>query len=110
MKHRVRCIVGLLAVGLATLPAIAPTAAYGPGGHDPAPMLVRKNVLELSASERQEFVAAVLALKQTPSPYDSRLSYYDQFVAWHVTLYRCAAAGHDVHGGHNGPFFLPWHH
>jgi tyrosinase len=53
-------------------------------------------------------VAAVLALKAVPSPYDAQLSYYDQFVAWHLSLYPCGM-GHETAHAHGGPMFLPWH-
>lgn len=69
---------------------------------------VRKNVTALTPIERREFVEAVLALKSAPSPYDARLSYYDQFVAWHLSLYPCAIGQQMVHA-HGGPMFLPWH-
>src|SRR5688572_20905866 len=69
---------------------------------------VRKNVTALSPRERREFVEAVLALKSVPSPYDAHLSYYDQFVAWHLSLYPCGI-GHQMMHAHGGPMFLPWH-
>ena len=73
---------------------------------------VRKNVLALTAEERRDFVDAVLLLKSTPSPYDPGLSYYDQFVAWHLTLSRCDRTDpmmRHMQRGHLGPMFLPWH-
>ncbi len=71
---------------------------------------VRKNVKLMTAEERQNFVEAVLQLKATPSPYNPSLSYYDQFVDWHLVLYRCdpLVPGHRMMG-HGGPVFLPWH-
>jgi len=80
---------------------------------------VRKNVKELTRKERQEFVKAVLKLKKVPSPFTAGLSYYDQFVMWHRSMYLCdpnpshgmgplhseTGMGH----GHGGPLFLPWH-
>lgn len=87
------------------------TASAGSPGHaaEPAdPVRVRKNVTALTAQERQEYVGAVLALKSAPSPFDPQLSYYDQFVAWHLSLYPCALA-HDMTRAHGGPMFLPWH-
>src|SRR5688500_5803527 len=56
---------------------------------------VRKNVTSLTPTERREFVEAVLALKAVSSPYDAHLSYYDQFVAWHLALYPCGM-GHQM--------------
>ena len=73
---------------------------------------VRKNVVDLTAEERLEFVDAVLRLKSTPSPYDPGLSYYDQFVAWHLTLSLCDRTEpmmSHMQRGHLGPMFLPWH-
>ncbi len=69
---------------------------------------VRKNVKSLTVDERRDFVDAVLALKAAPSPYDPGLSYYDQFVAWHLDLYPCGM-GHEMIRPHGGPMFLPWH-
>lgn len=70
---------------------------------------IRKNVKELTAAERSAFVESIHRLKETPSPYDQRISYYDQFVLWHRSLYICEGTAHDLHRGHGGPFFLPWH-
>jgi tyrosinase len=73
---------------------------------------VRKSVPALTPAERHQFVDAVLKLKATPSPYDADLSYYDQFVAWHVALAECdrldPLASHRQMA-HAGPMFLPWH-
>lgn len=65
---------------------------------------VRKNAKNLTAQEKADFVGAVLMLKQTQSPYDSKLSYYDQFVMWHRNSFYC-----DTMAAHMGPAFLPWH-
>ncbi len=73
---------------------------------------VRKDVKALTAQERRDFVDAVLKLKTVPSPYKRGLSYYDQFVDWHVRLGRCDPGDpllRDVQLGHGGPIFLPWH-
>lgn len=70
---------------------------------------VRKDVRALSAGERRDFVEAVLALKAAPSPVDPGLSYYDQFVAWHISLYPCGMGAHTGARAHGGPMFLPWH-
>lgn len=95
----------------------------GPVNADPssasAPR-VRKSVTQLTSVERADFVAAVLAMKATPSPYDPNcpggvacLSWYDQFVAWHKFLPACEATDPvDLNKrmmGHAGPMFLPWH-
>ncbi len=87
----------------------------------PEPLRMRKNVKDLTAQEKQDFVDAVLKLKATPSPYDSNLNWYDQFVEFHRQVYyykRCKAL--DPQGncmsdaltyeiGHKSPTFLPWH-
>jgi tyrosinase len=73
---------------------------------------VRESVTALSEAERERFVEAVLELKRTPSPHDARLSWYDQFVDWHVYLSRCNPLDPGVDHqmiGHGGPMFLPWH-
>ncbi|HWH44837.1 MAG TPA: tyrosinase family protein [Thermoleophilaceae bacterium] len=75
-------------------------------------VLVRKSVTALTTQERANYVQAVLALKSTPSPYDSRFSYYDQFVEWHVLINRCDGkdtVADDRQNAHGGPVFLPWH-
>lgn len=65
---------------------------------------VRKNVKELTATEKQDYVDAVLKLKQTVSPYNASYNYYDQFVYWHLQAFKC-----DNGAAHMGPAFLPWH-
>ena len=74
---------------------------------------LRKNVTALTIAERKDFVDAVLALKRARSPYDSSLSYYDQFVQWHKDRYVCNPAEHadasTMQMVHAGPMFLPWH-
>lgn len=69
---------------------------------------IRKNVKDLTSRERRDYVEAVLALKSAPSPYDPELTYYDQFVVWHLSLYPCGV-GHEMGRAHGGPMFLPWH-
>ncbi|MCX5215898.1 tyrosinase family protein [Kitasatospora sp. NBC_00240] len=76
-------------------------------------VLVRKNAKDLSAKEKKDFVDALLKLKATASPYESNLSYYDQFVAWHKSLMTCDPSdpmmAMPMMMGHAGPDFLPWH-
>ncbi|MBS1494969.1 MAG: tyrosinase family protein [Bacteroidetes bacterium] len=76
--------------------------------HDPVSpadnLRVRKNVKFLTAAERSDFVQAVLMLKNTSSPYQPALSYYDQFVSWHTNAFYC-----DTMAAHMGPAFCPWH-
>jgi tyrosinase len=73
-------------------------------------------VADLTAQQKRDYVAAVLALKHTPSPYPqdrkNGLSWYDTFVHWHVMLADCSATDLNNHPrmlGHSGPMFLPWH-
>ena len=77
------------------------------GRAQPAPpggLLVRKNVLDLTAEEKADFVAAILELKETKSPYYDNLSWYDQFVYWHKQAFKCG-----LNAAHMTPAFLPWH-
>jgi tyrosinase len=96
------------AAGSTAAPATSATdrVSYSVSAEDE--LRVRKNVTSLTADERRDFVDAVLALKAAPSPYDPGLSYYDQFVAWHLGLYPCGI-GHEMIRPHGGPMFLPWH-
>jgi tyrosinase len=99
-----RALLASLLVGL-----FAMSAAVRPAG---AEIRVRKDVKDLTAKQRRDFVSAVIALKRTPSPYDPSLSYYDQFVAWHVELSRCNPTDPfltHIQKGHQGPIFLAWH-
>jgi tyrosinase len=75
-----------------------------PGSVAPSVVRVRKDVKDLTPQEKADFVAAVLELKQVPSPWNSKLSYYDQFVYWHNLTFRCK-----VHAAHMSAAFLPWH-
>ena len=71
-------------------------------------MKCRKNVKNLSDTEKRKFAEAIMILKdpiQHPSLYDSSQSRYDDFVASHL---------HAMHHfgpswAHNGPAFFPWH-
>lgn len=113
-RLRTRGVRRLALIALATLVGAAVPAS---GSARAAPktdveVRIRRNVDDLSAAERTEFVDAVVALKTTPSPYDEGLSWYDQFVAWHSSLTRCEAIDLQVRRqqrGHAGPMFLPWH-
>lgn len=72
--------------------------------------IIRKNVSSLSTQERKDFIGAILKLKQTPSPFDVRYNYYDQFVAWHLDAFYCNAhPDHSAYPAHMNPAFLPWH-
>lgn len=94
--------------GRAAIPGIASSGLISAQASDVEATRVRKNVKALSAQERLDFVEAVLALKSAPSPFDPSLSYYDQFVAWHLGLYPCGL-GHQMMRAHAGPMFPPWH-
>ena len=77
----------------------------------PSAVRVRKNVKNLTAQEKADFVSAVKKLKTVQSPYDPAINYYDQFVKWHYLAFRCNPNNDDVHGypAHMGSAFLPWH-
>lgn len=74
---------------------------------------VRKDVKDLTPAEKAELVAAILTSKTTPSPWNARISYYDQFVHWHREAFRCSIAWEQERNwagaAHNSPTFLPWH-
>src|SRR6516165_4313171 len=55
---------------------------------------IRRNLTQLGAMERAELVEAILKLKKTPSPYDIRFNYYDQFVGWHLIAQCCPRPEH----------------
>ncbi len=98
----------VLTAGSAAAPA---TSAAGPVSYSVSAEdepRIRKNVKSLTADERRDFVEAVLTLKTVPSPFDAEMNYYDQFVAWHLSLYPCGL-GHAMIRPHGGPMFLPWH-
>ena len=75
--------------------------------------IVRKDVKDLTKREKAEFVSAVLTAKNVPSPWDPKLSYYDQFVQWHRDAFKCKHGwqqdGNWAGAAHNSPTFLPWH-
>ncbi|QRN93329.1 tyrosinase family protein [Archangium violaceum] len=78
------------------------------------PVRQRKNVKDLTPQEKQDYVDAVLKLKSTPSPYDSQLSWYDQFVTFHKQVYHYRRKDKqnedkEYQVGHLSPSFLPWH-
>ena len=70
-----------------------------------AALVVRKDAKDLTASERQAFVAAVLKLKQTPAPgRTDGTSIYDAFVEIHARTFEQSRDP-----AHSGAAFLPWH-
>src|SRR5262249_23259254 len=80
------------------------------GSGQPGAPRIRKNVKRLTKEERQEVVQAGQAPKRVPSPYDPSLSYYDQFVSWHRSMFDCdPTMSQAMTMAHGGPMFLPWH-
>ena len=80
-------------------------------------MGIRKNAADLLPVERQNFINAVLTLKNTVEP-GRQLSIYDEFVALHLgviqiiideDVWRTHGGTRLVNGAHVGPSFLPWH-
>ncbi|HEU4657848.1 MAG TPA: tyrosinase family protein, partial [Capillimicrobium sp.] len=65
--------------------------------------LVRKDAAALTAEERRDLVEAMHELKRIPSPYDAKLPWYDQFVAWHDEAFDGNPSAHE------SAAFLPWH-
>ena len=71
-------------------------------------MTIRKDHATLSDAEKQDFVAAILALKQMPSmlqPGAGTRSRYDDYVELHVKSMMAMPDG----WAHRGPAFFPWH-
>ena len=92
----------LVALLLVVIPGAFETASAGPTAT--IELRVRKDVKDLSPQEKADFVNAVLALKQTPSPFNPKFSYYDQFVWWHRQSFLCP-----IMAAHMSAAFLPWH-
>ena len=73
----------------------------------PAQTWVRKDVKDLTAEQKRNFVQAIWKLKRTRSPYGKRnISYYDFLVYYHR---RASNDLENGNGAHMGPAFLPWH-
>jgi len=66
----------------------------------------RKNAANLSQTERDNFINAVLTLKNTTGT--SGISIYDEFVAIHWGV-RQLSGSQTTDGGHGNAGFLPWH-
>jgi tyrosinase len=94
----------LLLVALSLIALAGGFAASTASTSAPSVLLVRKDVKDLTPQEKADFVAAILALKQTPSPFNPRFSYYDQFVWWHRQSFLCP-----IMAAHMSAAFLPWH-
>lgn len=91
--------------------SVAPRLPIVDSGAQKQPVRVRKAVETLTAQEKKDLVEAIIRLKQTPSPYEKGLSYYDQFVQWHLLSVSCPNHEHPgtPYPAHMGPGFLPWH-
>ncbi|MEP7336136.1 MAG: tyrosinase family protein [Acidobacteriota bacterium] len=78
-------------------------------------MKIRKNALYLSATERDNFLSAVLTLKNTianpAAPAAQQISIWDQFVALHFYVFSITVPGEafPVNVGHQNAGFGPWH-
>ncbi len=77
-------------------------------------MSIRKNAARLTATERDNFLRAVLTLKNTianpAAPVAQQISIYDQFVALHLyTLSINVPANGVSNMGHQNSAFGPWH-
>ena len=55
---------------------------------------IRKDVKDLTSSQKAEIVAAILKAKATPDPNDPSHSYYDRFVIWHRDAFACKNSWH----------------
>jgi tyrosinase len=94
-----------------SIDAPTPALVYPPA--TVAPSRIRKNAVNLTASEKAAFVNAINTLK-TKVPEGSSLSIYDQLVLQHVMTMgfrqRLGATGPaQGNPAHGQPAFLPWH-
>lgn len=108
MKMFRRAIAFLLAVSL-----IAISIGSGSSVSADDNLAVRKNIIDLTATEKAAFIKAIKTLKTTTLP-EHKISIYDEFVAQHVAAMglmskdaKGPAAGHD--GAHESSILLPWH-
>ena len=103
------------AVGIGGLVWVATASARPTVPAGDSTVLVRKDVKDLTKAEKAEIIAALKKAKTVPSPWDPSLSYYDQFVWWHVHAFDCENGWRQFQGqdwagaAHNSPTFLPWH-
>jgi tyrosinase len=76
-------------------------------------IFMRKNVKYLTSTEKKDLVDAIIKLKNTPSPKDHSLSWYDHFVLIHREAFICDESNpahlHNGYPAHMSPSFLPWH-
>jgi tyrosinase len=114
-----RAILAVAAAIAAGVPATAIAVPHDPHPHPPSPSIrtgpaitydaqavtrVRQSVTSLTQDQKDRLVRAILQLKATPSPWDARFSWYDNFVWWHRKAFAC-----QVDQAHMRPAFLPWH-
>jgi tyrosinase len=102
--------VAFIAVLAATLTFVTPALS---GWRGESTLIVRQDVKDLTPQQKATFVAALHKAKRTSSPWNPRISYYDQFVEWHREAFRCRNGwqqpGNWAGAAHNSPTFLPWH-
>jgi len=82
-------------------------------------MAIRRSVRELSDAEQDEFVKAVLALKNESSKVMPGVNTYDTYVVWHGRAMTNSTPWDSDdpndspltrrNSAHRGPAFLPWH-
>ena len=100
----VACALGATFLGPAsgTEEEVAPAASE---------IVVRKNVRDLTAEEKADFVEAIWRLRRTPSPHGTEVgNWYDYFVATHMAKLICWTDEPGQGGyGHNGPDITTWH-
>ena len=69
--------------------------------------LLRKNIRDLTSTEKADFIQAIKALKATPQ------TIYDTYVRWHIAAASYASPTYgnpgDRNAAHRGPAFNPWH-
>lgn len=75
-----------------------------------APLVVRKNILRMTDTEKQNYVAAVCQMKVLPSSFKSRAEDWNAY-DFLVRLHKLGFDNH-IEGGsgvHAAPSLLPWH-
>ncbi len=119
MSRRFLSIVAALAMTATLAPAVIAADADAQSGDAMddattesacAPGRVRKDARDLTADEKAAYVNAIHMLKATPSPWDRRYTWYDQFVRWHqMSVVLSAELVGGVGIAHHNPAFHPWH-
>ncbi len=78
-------------------------------------MRIRKNILALSTTEKNNFFRALLMLKaeivNPGAAVANQISTYDFYAAYHQAIFAVTTPGEafNINGGHGGPAFGPWH-